>query len=146
MDRNSIIEILKSNNLKTTPKRIEILSIFFESNFPLCAEDIFFILNTRKCDINLATIYRILLTFSQNKIIQVSSIIGRKAYYTLTSSNHSHYFICLKCNNKSPIDTCYINQIESKLEKYNRKVISHHFEVYGICENCGGLDDEKKDN
>lgn len=135
--------ILKASNIKVTRQRLEVLDELLQSDVCLSAEEIYNRLIVKNVDINLATIYRIMDNFFEKGIVEKNTI-NRKHFFELKKSNiHQHYFVCIKCNKKVNIVDCKINLIEKELNKRNFKVLSHNLEVYGICNSCGGKNNEK---
>ena len=65
---NNEDDILKAVNLKTTKKRILILSVLNRSNIPLTSEDILE-KASKEVNINLSTVYRALNDLSEKGIL-----------------------------------------------------------------------------
>lgn len=121
--------------LHFTKKREKILDVINNAKGPICAEDIYKILNNQ--DINLSTIYRTLNLFEENAIVDKSIRSDKKAYYTLKKKGHEHYIVCKKCNKtvelqNCPLEILYKNNI---LEK-DFEITNHTIEIEGICAKC----------
>jgi len=128
---------LKEASLKATPGRILVLKYFRDFPTPGNADTIYKKIGREKID--LATIYRILNSFSNHKLIQRVEIGGASVYYELADKSHHHHLICLKCNKIRDIQGCDFEEILSKVRKENSDfgdIKSHSFEVFGICKDC----------
>ncbi len=125
------MDIFKEYKLKKTEHRKTILDILKNSKIPLTAEDIF-----KACkNISLSTIYRALETFSESGIVTKISVgDDEKKYYELSSNNHRHYAVCVKCRHMEYIDFCPVEALSLD----NFKITGHRLELYGYCKNCTG--------
>lgn len=137
------IKILKEKNIKATRQRIQVLDQLMKSDVCLNVEEIYKNLKSKNIAINLATVYRITDELFKKGVVE-KNLINKKYYFEFKKmDNHHHYFVCIKCNKKSNIVDCKINIIEKELSQKNFKVISHNLEIYGICNKCGRMYDEK---
>ncbi|WAM33468.1 Fur family transcriptional regulator [Caldicellulosiruptor morganii] len=139
MQTSNIKELLNSNGIKATWQRVEILKVLQSSNECLSASQIHQKLSAKNINIDLATVYRVLELFDKKGITQ-KSVINRKSFFELKKYEHCHYFVCIKCQQKTNIVDCKIDLIKEELRKRNFKVLSHNLEVYGICNKCCGGD------
>lgn len=126
--------ILKSNNLKNTKNRALILSVFNNTNLPLCAEDLYTKLYKK---INIATIYRNLNLLSDKGILARIVFEDGKMYYKLNNDNHTHKLICNVCHKVTSIKNCPIEFISKNITRDTGYVITNHnLELKGICPKC----------
>ncbi|MEZ0537265.1 Fur family transcriptional regulator [Caldicellulosiruptoraceae bacterium PP1] len=142
IQKNDIDKILKQYDLKVTTKRIYVLFEFLNNNKSISAEEVYINLNSKGIKINLATVYRIIEIFVQKGLLVKSCIVDRKCLYHIKDKEHYHFFVCIKCNKKSEINQCFIEEIEMSLKQKNYTVLSHNMEIYGICDLCGGSNNE----
>ena len=117
-----MVEILKSNNIKITKQRIEILK---QLNEHKTIKDL---LDNNK-EINYSTIYRIIQLFLEKKIIKIE-IINNEKTYILNNNDHVHYINCINCHKKEKIDFCPITKIK------DFQILSHQLTIDGICKDC----------
>lgn len=119
--------------IKLTKKRQMVLNIIKNAEKPLCAEDIYSILNNES--INLSTIYRSLELFYTERLI-LKTVYDNKSYYHMNNFKHSHYMVCEKCGTMIPFD-CMVHNLENHvLNQYGFKVSHHDLTFYGLCEKC----------
>jgi len=132
MDSN----ILKSEGLKNTKHRREIIGIIGKSKQPISAEQIYFELKKDNNSINLSTVYRILNVLTIKKII-IKSDYDDKFLYEINENKHSHHFICSECKMMFKIDNCPLENYEKTIrENLGFDVTGHKLEIYGLCRNC----------
>ena len=118
--------VLKSNSLKVTKQRIDLLEAIIK------LEDNATITNIiSNCNMDKSTIYRILNTLVKHNIIIKDVNYDNIDYYVL-KSNHKHYIKCIKCNKKMVLDKCPFDDI--KLNDY--EIINHSLKLEGICKEC----------
>lgn len=128
--------ILKSANLKTTKKRMIILSVLNNSPTPLTSEDILE-QTSKEVNINLSTIYRALNALSEKGILLKQLSSDGKTYYQINNREHKHQLVCSLCNKVVLIDCCPLKKFENDLcEETGFTITSHNLEFTGICREC----------
>ncbi len=133
------VEKLKKEGYRVTTARIFVLTIFRQSQKPLGAYQISKKSASFGKKIDVVTVYRILnLLEKLNLIHKVGSGYVACKKFECENENHCHYqFICEKCSHaeevhleKDKIFKTFDNQFP------NLTINSHHFEFFGVCENC----------
>ncbi|MFZ2799103.1 MAG: Fur family transcriptional regulator [Syntrophorhabdus sp.] len=130
--------IVKELGLKATPKRIAILEILAEAFCYLGPEEIWRKLQVRFKRIGLPTVYRNLEELSNGGVIIKIIHPNRKLYYYYcNNTSHHHHFVCIACRRVQDLEFCgeekIIREVEDTLKG---KVVSHLFQVYGLCSDC----------
>lgn len=130
--------ILRSLNLKITPKRLAILDILMNESAYLSPEEIWQRMKNQFRRIGLPTVYRNLEELSEKNIISKISHPNRQLYYYFCANrSHHHHFVCLSCRNVEDINFCTLNELQKEVKmRLNGKVISHILQVNGYCRNC----------
>lgn len=131
-------KILKEKNLRFTNVRNEVLSIFEKRNYALSYYDLEKELNSH---FDMATIYRTLNTFVENKIIHQIPLDSKTAYYALnnnleeteTSRKEHIHFVCKDCCRTFCLDDVLVKDIKIKKNFHlqSLKIIAE-----GICDLC----------
>jgi Fe2+ or Zn2+ uptake regulation protein len=131
-------KILRSLNLKITPKRVAVLDILMNESAYLSPEEIWTKMKKRFRRIGLPTIYRNLEELSERNIISKVTHPNRQLYYYFCPNrSHHHHFVCLSCRNVEDINFCALDELQKEVKrKLNGKVISHILQVNGYCRNC----------
>ncbi len=130
--------ILRSLNLKITPKRLAILDILMNEAAYLSPEEIWTKMKKQFRRIGLPTIYRNLGELSERNIISKVTHPNRQLYYYFCANrSHHHHFVCLSCRSVEDINFCALDELRKEVKrKHNGKVISHIFQANGYCRNC----------
>ncbi len=138
MSGQSYKDALKNDGLKNTKHRNSILNIIEKSPQPLTADNIYMALINAGEAINLSSVYRILSTFAEKRMIIKSSVIGEnKAVFELNYYEHKHHFVCTKCKKIISISGCPLEEYEKVLtKKMGFNIQGHKLEIYGICSDC----------
>lgn len=118
--------ILKSNNLKVTKQRVDVLKSIIKLEDNSTINNII-----SNCNIDKSTVYRILNTFVKNNIIIKDINYNNDDYYML-KSNHKHYIKCIKCNKMKLLDECPFDSITVS----DYEIINHSLKIEGICKEC----------
>ena len=123
--------LLKRNDLKSTPQRVAMLGILEKKGHA----DVDHIYNEIKKDfvsISLATVYKNINTMLDAGIIQEIKVPQKKSKFEITKHKHSH-FVCEKCGEVYDIDVPKKLDIELP-EGFRPKESS--VMVTGICKSC----------
>jgi len=131
-------KILRSLNLKITPKRLALLDILMNESAYLSPEEIWQRMKNQFRRIGLPTVYRNLEELSERNIISKVTHPNRQLYYYFCANrSHHHHFVCLSCRNVEDINFCALDELRREVKrKHNGKVISHILQVNGYCRDC----------
>ncbi len=133
---NNENNLLKSANLKSTRKRLVILSVLNNSISPLTSEEILEEAS-KEVDMNLSTIYRALAALTEKGILLKQLSNDGKTYYQINNRQHKHQLVCTLCNKVVLVDCCPLKKFENELCKDTGFTItSHNLEFSGICPEC----------
>lgn len=129
---------VKKIGLKATPKRIAILEILSEEYVYLGPDEIWKKMRDRFKRIGLPTVYRNLEELTQGGVIMKIIHPNRKLYYYYCqNTDHHHHFVCTTCRKVQDLEFCGEAQIIKEVEgTLGGKVVSHLFQVYGLCREC----------
>lgn len=126
--------ILKKSGLKATPGRLALLDTFADQHKPLNADQL------AECtkDIDLATIYRTIITFEKKGIIKRIDLRKGSLYYELAVDHH-HHIVCRDCGFIEDISECVLDRVAQKLSQKSKKftrIDDHALEFFGVCMSC----------
>ena len=138
MNKSNFFNNLKSNGLKSTQHRIDILNIIEKSSQPIAADQIFEEMQKRGITINLSTVYRTLDTLCNKNLLTKLNIDGdNRTLFEFNRMLHTHHLVCLRCKKILAINSCPLEGYEKDLEKKTDYVIAgHKLNVYGYCPEC----------
>jgi Fe2+ or Zn2+ uptake regulation protein len=130
--------VLRGISLKSTPKRIALLSILDAERVYLSPEDIWNRMKKRFRSIGLPTVYRNLDELHERGVISRVIHPNRQLYYYLCGNEeHHHHFICISCRRVEDVNFCAEKEIEYLVsEKIKGKVLSHILQINGLCNTC----------
>ena len=131
-------QTLKALNLKTTPKRLAILSLLGEEPTYVSPEDIWLRLKGAFPRIGLPTVYRNLDELAEGGVISKVIHPNRQLYYHFCPNrSHHHHFICLSCRRVEDLHICVLDGIEREVgAQIGGTVLSHLMQVNGLCRDC----------
>lgn len=131
------IQQLKDCKIKITPHKIAILELFVQHKH-IGAMQIVNTLAKQSIEISLATVYRILASFEEHKLISKHNFGNEQAIYELNNSlEHHDHLICTKCAKVIEFSNQEIEDLQISIAKLNNfQVINHTLNIYGICESC----------
>jgi len=130
--------MLKSLNLKTTPKRLAILAIMVKEAAYISPEEIWLKLKGQFDRIGLPTVYRNLEELAAGGVITTVIHPNRQLYYHYCPNrDHHHHFICVACRRVEDVDICGLEKMEREVgRKVGGRVLSHVVQVNGLCRAC----------
>lgn len=140
------LKILKENSFRITKQRLFVIELLDKSKEALSAYEIKDKLHTKKIDIDIVSIYRIIDCLEKNGLIHKILSSNKVKKCKLKHENHCdkhqehhchHLLICERCNSVEEIHCAGIPNIVKKIEADSRfKIKSHNLEFYGICNSC----------
>lgn len=130
--------ILEKHDLRNTPSRLSVLTVFNENNFAISHADIE---KALKDEIDRVTIYRTLNTFLEkgiiHKVIDDSGVSKYAICVAECSENHHHdnhvHFKCQKCGNSECMNGISIPQLA--LPK-GYVITESNLLIEGVCKHC----------
>jgi Fe2+ or Zn2+ uptake regulation protein len=139
-------QTLKTLGLKATPRRLALLHILADSTTYLSAEEVWVRLKEGLRGAGLPTVYRNLEELAQGGLLSKVLHPDRKLYYYLCPNRgHHHHFVCVSCRKVEDIGVCAIDAISREIgETVRGKILSHTFQVEGLCEACCNAQGAKK--
>lgn len=116
--------------LKKTSARIKVLQAFKISVKPLSVSQ----LQTLCPAIPVATLYRVVETFLNTELIELSDDFQPKEKQYILKANHRHHIVkCIICLGRFTLKECPI-QLSESIEGFI--VLHHHLQIEGICSAC----------
>lgn len=129
------LERFKKSGYRLTQKRFEILEALAEG-LSLSADDIMTKIS-RRCKVNLSTIYRNLNCLLKMGLIRKVNSLDQADRYELVKHDCQHALECVKCGATVIFSECIFDQMVKEIEsKTNYQVKQHHIEIYGTCPTC----------
>jgi Fur family zinc uptake transcriptional regulator/Fur family ferric uptake transcriptional regulator len=140
----SHVDALKNSNLKATPKRVALMEILSAASVYMGPREIWNHLRKRFNKLGLPTVYRNLEELVEAGIISRIIHPNRQLYYFLCDKqHHHHHFICIVCGKVQDLDFCAAGKLDREVsQKYGGKILSHLFQVNGLCGNCTGRQED----
>ncbi len=131
-------EAIKHSGLKSTKRRLAILSVLSRSEQPLSAQDVLFKLKDASIPVNLSTVYRTLDTFAAKHLaLKLNIADENRALYEFNHMEHKHYLVCLGCKKTMAIKSCPLENYEKAIaDKTDYLISGHKLDIYGYCPDC----------
>jgi Fe2+ or Zn2+ uptake regulation protein len=133
------LQKLKENKLKITPKRKAVIELFVRTRALLKPYDVYNALKRKIKPLGLPTIYRILDELHSIGIItRFQTDDGVLSYaFRASREEHTHQFLCRKCNKVENIDYCNFGDIARLIEKrLDCTTEKHLLQIEGLCSRC----------
>jgi len=129
--------LLTSHQLKNTKAHRAVLHVLAHSQRAFTIEEVFDELQKGGRAPNISTVYRILERFCQKGLaVKHQSGADKKHLYELIGA-HKHYFVCLRCKARIPVQACPMQALIDELSKtHGLQVLQHHLELSGYCSRC----------
>ncbi len=131
-----LIERLKDNNLKVTPKRREILNLLSGTGKAYSPEEIRDRLSLKFKKVSYPSVYRNLEEMRELGMLARIVKPDRRLYYALCRAKgkeHHHHIVCTKCGKVGEIMWCGLSN-KKIMEGY--EVTGHFLQVEGVCPSC----------
>lgn len=90
-----------------------------------------------------STVYRILSTFEEHKIVNKSTFMGEgTVVYELNRGEHTHYAVCLECKKRVALPVCPFAHAHLEQGTEGFTVTGHKLELYGYCKECEKIQEQ----
>ncbi|MCM3701647.1 Fur family transcriptional regulator [Paenibacillus macerans] len=133
--RESMVRGMEARGLRITVQRRLIAELFSVSSGFVLPRQVHSYISNQIPGVSYDTVYRNLrLLVRLNLIEQFDFPDGVRFKLRCGPDHHHHHFICMKCHKTYPLDFCPIDNGIDPPEAF--EVISHKFEVYGLCGDC----------
>lgn len=139
INAEEILSCLGRDGFRLTKLRRAIVEIFTGIALPLSADELMERLRAKGAAFNRATVYREIAFLKDRDIIQeIQFLHERLKRYELSSLDHHHHLVCLRCNRVEDIvlENDLAEQESSILKSKGFKVTNHMLEFHGICRSC----------
>lgn len=127
------VELLKQNDLKVTPQRLEILKYLDKHKTHPTADKIFRDLKKANPSLSKTTVYNSLEILKKHNIIQLLTISKSESRYDFEGGLH-HHFLCKNCGAIIDIDIQCPHLKQVLQGKHHVDEVHGYFK--GICEKC----------
>ncbi|MBC61452.1 MAG: transcriptional repressor [Zetaproteobacteria bacterium] len=119
---------------RDTKQRGTILKVLKIADRPLSIEEI--LVTTRKIipGIGIATVYRAIKSYLQNKKITKVNLPGCQQRYEVTSLEHNHHFWCRMCDKVFKVPGCSGKLNFNSPEGFQTEL--HEITLKGLCSEC----------
>jgi Fur family transcriptional regulator, ferric uptake regulator len=136
---NAIIDLLRTNGMRITKNRIQIIDTLLQAEKPLSLDEIQTRTGTDASAPDYATVFRVMTVLENLQVAQKVNLHRSCSYYELINP-HRHYdhIICTECGRVTVmIDSCPVESVERTIEKrYGFSDIRHSLEFFGTCREC----------
>ena len=123
--------------LKRTRQRELVFRVLSEAEKPLDAKEIYRRMLPEDGTLAVSTVYRVLTALEEKGLVSKTTMMGEEtALYSLRSSDHAHYAICLQCHRQFPLKHCPLEQLPIEDEADDFTITDHRLELYGYCKDC----------
>jgi Fur family ferric uptake transcriptional regulator len=126
---------LKTSGLKATLPRLKVLEVFQRSTQRhLSAEDIYKVLLAEGSEIGLATVYRVLMQFTQAGLLSRQHFEEGRAVFELNEGRHHDHMVCMRCGKVQEFFDPAIEQRQRELAaEHGFELHEHSLSMYGLC-------------
>lgn len=122
--------------IKNTHPRTKIAEYLENQQHPVSVQDIENYIDKIGCDINQATIYRILNLFYDKGVVDRLEFEEGKFRYELSKGDH-HHLICEVCGKVEDMINCSVESFQEEIvNKIGFIVRKHKLEFFGVCNLC----------
>lgn len=139
---NESLEKLKEHGLKHTKRREDLIRVLSEEDRYLSAKAVQIKMQVGYPNLSFDTIYRNLYSFVEIGILEMTEWNNERFFRIACLHNgHHHHFICQQCGSTKQLEMCPMDFFQEQLS--GCQLLSHRFEIFGICEQCNSAASEE---
>ena len=138
VELKKFMKVLRNENLKLTPQRVEIFREVCDSDEHREAEEIYLALRERDVHVSRSTVYRTMNILYQHDLVRRMNIGDGKWRYEHWLDCHQHdHLICIRCGTIVEFMNPQIEEIQKDVaDKFNYKLVKHVHQLFGLCKQC----------
>ena len=129
---------LKKKKLKITRQRQVILDNFLKTEGHLSTEELYNQVRQKDRTIGYATVSRTMKALTDSGLAREIDLgDSRSRFEPLYKRPHHHHIICVECQKAIEFLSPELEQLQEQVvSRYRFRPVRHHFQVFGICEDC----------
>ena len=129
---------LKKKKLKITRQRQVILDNFLKTDGHLSTEELYNQVRQKDRSIGYATVSRTMKALTDSGLAREIDLgDSRSRFEPLYKRPHHHHIICVECQQTIEFLSPELEQLQEQVVlRYRFRPVRHHFQVFGICEDC----------
>lgn len=127
------VEILRTNGLKVTPQRLEILRYLDTHRTHPTADTIYSELKVANPSLSKTTVYNTLQHLGEHGLVHILNISGSESRFDSNINQH-HHFLCKKCGSIIDINIDCPNA--KVVEAGGHRIDEIHGYFKGVCASC----------
>lgn len=133
MDTQKILLDIKKSGLRITDTRRTIIEELQLAKKPLSVTEFLALIHVNK-----TTIYREMETLIKYKFVNDIDLGDGNKRYELSSLEHHHHLVCVKCQSIEDIQVKVNLMAEEKRISIKQQfmILKHNLEFFGVCHNC----------
>lgn len=131
-------EFLRSESLRNTKQRQEILKKFLSCEKHPSIEELYYKIKNDDPKVGFSTVYRTMKHFCKCGLArEVDLGDGRSRFEHKFAHKHHDHLICIKCGKSMEFLVNEIEKLQEKIaKKYKFEPQNHKMEIYGECNRC----------
>jgi Fur family ferric uptake transcriptional regulator len=136
--------IFRQNGLRISEQRNAVVDVFFSTEHHLSIQDIMKQLKQRGADVSETTVKRVMNLLSEYGIAQERLFNGDVIRYEHQHiGEHHDHLICLRCRKIIEFEDNDLERVQEYIaHRYGFHILRHNTEIYGICAECYGDQEE----
>lgn len=129
---------LKKKKLKITRQRQVILDSFLKTEGHLSTEELYHEVKQKDGTIGYTTVSRTMKALTDAGLAREIDLgDSRSRFEPLYMRPHHHHIICVECQKTIEFLSPELEQLQEQVvSRYRFRPLRHHFQVFGICEDC----------
>jgi Fur family transcriptional regulator, ferric uptake regulator len=132
-----LIQDLRQHGCRLTPQRQMILSVIYENDAHISAEQILKRVRRRYPRANKSAVYRTLDLLTRLSLVNPTDLGQGCVEYELHRHPHHHHLLCRRCHQMVQADASVFASLEKLLRnRYKFHADLDHFAIYGLCNKC----------
>ncbi|HND85544.1 MAG TPA: Fur family transcriptional regulator [Pseudobdellovibrionaceae bacterium] len=136
-DEAALKSLIRRMHLKVTPQRLVILRHLVDGPRHTTVQELYDKVVVQHPDVGFATVYRLLKSMTESRLVTETRIGGLPARYELTPHGHHDHLTCSTCGQIYEFENRSIEDLQEKIAKeFGFKLTHHVLELYGVCASC----------
>lgn len=133
----TIAESLRQEGYRLTPQRMMILSIIYDSEGHITAEEVHQRVRQHYPFVDISTVYRTLNLLKKLRLITETDLGEGCVLYEVLDKERHHHLVCHQCGRTFALEHEVLKPLRLRLlKKYGFAADLDHFAIFGLCQHC----------
>jgi Fur family zinc uptake transcriptional regulator len=130
-----MIRAMSDHGWRITEQRKALAELFAKAEGYLSPKDVYDHMKLKYPGVSFDTVYRNLRLLHEMGVLEQFHLADGVKFRARCLTHHHHHLICIHCEKTYTFEFCPMKEVGRLPENF--RILSHRFEIFGVCPECG---------